>query len=1241
MGIKFYQSCCFTIMKALVSVCCFIVAFLISECLHAVTREYQDTLVAHKSIAIAEKMMKEAIFDSAIIYANDASYRYLKANNLKRHLHCMNIIGEAFCNRGKADTALVVFGNVLAESIASYGNASIEVADCYSNIGMAYEGLGNYDSSLANYQKSLSIFQKKIGITNLKVALCYHNIGKIYYYYKDFGTALEFFEKAIKLRLDLSKEHDQDIATSYNYIGLVYQNTGEYDKSLEYFRKALDLRIKIFGDIHPRVAAVYNNIGLVFQGKGDLEQSLDYHRKAYSIRLNVFGENHPDVASSFNNIGIVLFSMEKYDEAIESFKKALDIRIKSLSEIHPEVAMYYNNIGFVYTVKGAFDNALDYQQKALKVYAQLYGNNSPRLAEIYNSIGNSYFHKGEYDKALDHYRIATRYRILLYGEKHYDIAVSYINIGNTYGEMGEYDKSLEYYHKALAMRIELLGDSNLDVAQSYNNIGTVYFDKGEFSKSSEYHTKSLQIRRQILGERHYLVARSYINLSSPLVELGDIDLALKYLSKALEIYRVTFGEQHPDVAAIYSNMAAIYRTNKNLDSALVYFEKSASIREKLLPNKHPLKADVYNSLSDVYLDTKQYENALRFAQKAIVSVCENFSDSTDYFVSPSSVDYLDWRQLMASLDRKASIFKTINSCKRYNAEQVKRIALMHYQVADSLICYVRNRISTVKDQITLAENASKIYGGAIDCCYQLYSITSKKEFVEQAFVFSEKSKSQVLLQSLKSVAAQKIAGIPDTLLSKEHALSVDIAYCENKLAQGLDSMDDARIRNNLFSLNRSLEELIKVFEANYATYSNLKYSAVQISVADIQTLLDKKTCVRSYFVGDSNLYVFTITKNNVDVRRVDRVCGLSDSIQVYRSALIGDSRYLRQYLSCGTYLYHNLFPEGNVNDRHIQKMIIIPDGSLAFIPFESLPTEYNDPINNLTFALQDSLRGFKTLGNAYTGGNYSEYPFLIKKYNISYSYSAALYFQSLLAKKSMNSRKSLLSWIGIAPVFNDPVVHTKELKDSIKNISERVADRGNLLNGEYITPLPGTENEVRSIYKEFTRRRIDANILLKNDAAENKLKSGMLGNYSILHFATHGFVNSEKPELSGILLAQDTAGGNDGMLYSGEMYNLKLNADLTVLSACETGLGTVRKGEGIIGLTRALLYAGSKNIIVSLWPVSDQSTSDLMVNFYKDLLAGKKSQSYSKWLWEAKLKLIKEGKYSNPFYWSPFILIGN
>jgi CHAT domain-containing protein len=294
---------------------------------------------------------------------------------------------------------------------------------------------------------------------------------------------------------------------------------------------------------------------------------------------------------------------------------------------------------------------------------------------------------------------------------------------------------------------------------------------------------------------------------------------------------------------------------------------------------------------------------------------------------------------------------------------------------------------------------------------------------------------------------------------------------------------------------------------------------------------------------------------------------------------------------------------------------------------------------------------------------FSELPYLLRKYNISYSYSATLFNRTFPKdKKQKPELTSLNDWLAFAPVFSDEntsgvTIASRELLRRMKNLSnDTTATRGMLYStGTYITPLPGTENEVKTILTKFDQKKLNAKIELNNNATEELLKSDEIKKYKMLHFATHGFVNSEKPELSGLLLAQipDTTitetdaelntgkEQNDGILYSGEIYNLELNADLVVLSACETGLGKIKKGEGIIGLTRALLYAGAKNIVVSLWQVSDESTSQLMINFYNNILEnGLKNPNYSNSLQKAKLKMISEGKYAHPFFWSPFILIG-
>jgi CHAT domain-containing protein len=189
-------------------------------------------------------------------------------------------------------------------------------------------------------------------------------------------------------------------------------------------------------------------------------------------------------------------------------------------------------------------------------------------------------------------------------------------------------------------------------------------------------------------------------------------------------------------------------------------------------------------------------------------------------------------------------------------------------------------------------------------------------------------------------------------------------------------------------------------------------------------------------------------------------------------------------------------------------------------------------------------------------------------------------------------------------------------------------------------PLPATADETQSLYNLFLASKKPAELILGPVAGEKKLKATKLGDYQYIHLATHGFVNDESPELSGLLLAQDTTDHDeDNVLYMGEVYNLQLNADLVTLSACETGLGKIIEGEGVVGLTRALTYAGARNILVSLWKVNDASTAELMISFYQRLLQNNQMQ-ISAALRDAKLAMIKSGKFSDPYYWSPFVLTG-
>jgi CHAT domain-containing protein len=525
------------------------------------------------------------------------------------------------------------------------------------------------------------------------------------------------------------------------------------------------------------------------------------------------------------------------------------------------------------------------------------------------------------------------------------------------------------------------------------------------------------------------------------------------------------------------------------------------------------------------------------------------------------------------------------------------------------------QIKKQSDKLALGELASKVYEDAINL-----SITMNNS--ELAFYFSEKNKSSVLLEALAGQEAQRFAGIPDNLLQKENDLKSKLAFLNQQLAnpQNLDSMVVVDFTSRRFYANQSYDSLIRVFETNYPEYFTLKYSTKTASVADIQEIIDNKTAMISYTVSDSLIHIFIITKNNIDIQQVNTPVSFADSIAFFRNTLTlpNSSRFNQFYKQLAFRYYQLLFPKNL--PQEIENLVIIPDNVLASVPFEALLTQA-----------------------ANSAQTFSDLPYLVKKFNISYSYSATLFHKTFPKQNTQNIEITQLEdWLAFAPVASDDNIGisqvSRALNETLTTLTTDTLQTRSVHH--FFSSLPGTKDEIETILNYYESKNLHAEIHINKNANETFIKSGILEKYKIIHFATHGLVNSQKPDLSCILLArEDSTSTEDGILYSGEIFNLKINADLVVLSACETGLGEIKKGEGIIGLTRALLYAGTRNIVVSLWKVSDNSTAELMISFYQNII-NQQSNNYAYSLRNAKMKMIQSQNYAHPFYWSPFILVG-
>jgi CHAT domain-containing protein len=1034
-------------------------------------------------------------------------------------------------------------------------------------------------------------------------------------------------------------ENNLYLAEAYHYLGFNYNLFKKIDQAIENFNKAIEIRRQKLGETNPTLALSFANLAVSYANKNDHNFAISLFKKAKRIYLDNYTDKNSMVAYCNIQIGKCYQNLVKIDSAIFFINEALVTYKSIFGENNASVAESYSSLSDIYDDNFEFDKALELTNKSLDINMRIFGEQSKPVYYNYYSLGMIYINKSDFNKSLIYFLKSLDINKSLFGEKNFEAASMYNSIGAIYLRRYETGKALEYFNKSISVFLGLQGDYDSELASAYNNIGITYMGLEEYDLSLKNHFKALEIRTKTLGYYNFNVAVSYNNIGAAYNEKMEFDSAEENLFKSRDILLKIYGSNYPYLEIIYANLSRSCLGKSEYDNALDYLKIASGISRKYFGIKSLRSVEDYRLMGDVYLKKSDYRKALEYYHKSIYSNICNNSDSIDIKAIPRISNFISFLDLLKAFQQKADIFALLAKNPRYAKEipefkelsksELYHLSLQNLLNCDTLFAFTRKISSKLDDKIVISNLVKDSYAESIYACINYpinEKIRSKNDLKVLAFNLSEKDKSGTLVEALTSKESLKFAGIPDTLLQKESELKVNLSYFEKNLAESTSNSVRLNYSDKLFELNRSYEELIKKFEKEYPDYFDLKYQSKNLSVKDLQEILGSNTAIRSYFTGDSILYIFTLTKNKLEIQQVPGTKNLNDSILWFRYGLSNIKPSMQEtYRRIGYFLFKKLFPDIKTLDKKITNLIIIPDGSLAIIPFECLLTQ------NYKGDIKD----------------YKAYPYLINKFNISYSYSVSLFYKTFSNEKFPSVEITKLNdWLALAPVFDDKndqeyLESTRMLQNELGELhTDTILKKRSLFNRNFISPLPSSEVETKTIFKIFDENNLKARLLLHQQANEHTIKSGDLENYKIIHFATHGFVNSEKPELSGILLAQDTTSSEDGILYSGEVYNLKLKADLVVLSACETGLGKIQKGEGIIGLTRALLYAGAKNIIVSLWQVADESTSNLMIDFYKNALENKANMSYSNALRKAKLNMINNGNYSHPFYWSPFILIG-
>jgi CHAT domain-containing protein len=668
-----------------------------------------------------------------------------------------------------------------------------------------------------------------------------------------------------------------------------------------------------------------------------------------------------------------------------------------------------------------------------------------------------------------------------------------------------------------------------------------------------------------------------------------------------------------------SNIGVVYRDMKKYSKALEFYAEALKNLQTTHGQRHLEIADNYLKIADVYYEMGKLDQALLNYQLALISNTPDFTN-TDPYSQPTSNDCFSNNTFLESLKQKALTFVERFSKPSEGIDDAEA-ALKHFLRASDFVDHVRQNYKAEGSKLLLGQSANQFYNVAITTTLELCRQVKENRYKKAVFHFFEKSKTGILLEALSESQAKHFAGIPDSLLEKERQLRIDLAFYDKSLTEEKlkgENGDSAKIvlwQDKVFNLKQQYVSLLERLEKEFPDYYNLKYQTNTASVQQVQEqILDENTALVEYFTGEDSIFVFTITKNDFDVNATARDSLFERRIEQLRDGII--KKDYAQYIKAAHLLYQTLL-EPIKNKLNARNLIIVPDGAINAVPFEALLAQAVDAENK----------------------EYSRLPYLANDHAISFAYSATLLLETLKRHRTQNKR----DYLAYAPVFPAGLPVDSRGADFV---NRNLAVDSVRTAGRVFGYLSASKQEVTGVMEQFKSRHgffdrwfgNKAKVYLEREAKEENLKSTTLRDYRYVHFATHGLLNEKSPKLSGLVLAQDTTSSEDGILYLGEIYNLDLNADLLTLSACETGLGQIAKGEGIIGLTRGFLYAGAANLLVSLWQVNDQTTADLMVDFYGNMLNG---QIKAEALRQAKLKLIQSHpEYAKPYYWAPFILIG-
>ena len=1039
---------------------------------------------------------------------------------------------------------------------------------------------GRYAEAIPYAEKVLTIYEKVLGPEHPLTAQSLSNLALLYNNMGAYEKVEPLVRRSLAIREKaLGLEHP-DTANSLNNLALLYDTMGAYEKAEPLYLRSLAIREKALGMEHPLTALSLNNLALLYHKMGAYEKAEPLYQRSVTINEKVLGPEHPDTVPTLNNLAELYRTMGAYDRAEPLYRRSLAINEKVLGPEHPNTAQSLNNMALLYQTMGNYDKAEPLYLRSLAINEKALGTEHPTTALSMNNLASLYYTIGAYEKAEPLYERSLLIREKALGPDHPDTAVSLNNLAELYYIMGTYEKAEPLHQRALAIREKVLGAEHPDTAQSLSNLAALYYTMGAYEKAEPLLRHSLAIRENVLGAEHPLTALTLNNLALFYSNMGIYDKAEPLYLRSLAINQKALGLEHPDTALALNNLASIYMTVGAYEKAEPLYRRSLAINEKILGAEHLATATSLNNLASLYAAQGRSGESLALMERAQESDLRQIDQILGFAPESQQTHFLATREV--GFHAYLSLIR-----QRFPDNPTAiRNALDIWLARKGILLEAQKRI---QDVLAAGDNpqAQEIFVKLIEVRHKLAHLVLGSPGKEGPEAYQ---KHIADLTSQKETLEGQLSRLSQSFAQQRKMRIATTSAVASALPKGAVLIEMARMKD---------------FDFKTGKWGTSRYLAFVLSPG-------KGSDVSLVDLGDAD--------------------GIDQQAAAFKKSL-GNRKTPPDVLAKQSNdLYKRIFTPLTSALGKSRQIFLSPDGSLNLIPFE---------------VLRDKK------------GRY-----LIETHTFHYvSAGRDIAGYGMIKEKG---QKTLL--IG-DPDFDLAAKQTTGEK-------ERPLTRSRQMQGLTFSRLPGTKEEVDAIAAILGRSASDTY------TGVNARESVLMQRKSplILHLATHGFflsdqdwsslmddksrgiaiIGKDKPSpkkpvrienpflraglaLAGANRSLSQEGVTEGILTAEKILGLNLRGtDLVVLSACETGVGDVKNGEGVYGLRRAFTQAGAKSLVMSLWEVPDRETKELMVSFYKNLQAGKMNRAEALRHAALKQRETVKSRYGsdNPYYWGAFVFLG-